>query len=108
MFGWDKQFRYFAQRRSTKPHADILSTQADQPRPKSAVGKSERAECSFHCIEAGQGYDLSSRQKENRGGAASEVGEGEGGEEGCLDRADSSLRRFVSGNALLRPLRYRS
>jgi hypothetical protein len=45
------------------------------------MGKSESTQCYSHCIEARQAHDLSSGPKENRGSAASTVGEGEGGEE---------------------------
>ena len=51
------------------------------------MGKSESAECSFNCIEAGQEYHIGCWQKENRSRTAGEVGEGEGGEEGGIGRA---------------------
>jgi hypothetical protein len=53
------------------------------------MGKSENTQCCPNCSEARQAHDLSSRQKENRSGAAGEVGEGEGGEEvGCSEASE--------------------
>jgi hypothetical protein len=75
------QFLPLAQRRSTKPHHVGFGSQAHQPRPKSAMGKSESAERSFNRIEAGQAHHIGCWQEENRGGAAGEVGKGQGGAE---------------------------
>ena len=68
------------------------------------MGKSESAECSFNRIEAGQAQNIRSRQEENRGGAAGEVGEGEGAaEEGGVGGLSSlrSLLRVCGGLSFL-------
>ena len=47
----------------------------------------------FNWIEAGQAHHISSRQKENRSRTAGTVGEGEGGEEGCITPATKSTEK---------------
>ena len=53
------------------------------------MGQSESTQCYSHCIEARQAHHLGGRPKENRGGTAGKVGEGESCKEvGCLEPAE--------------------
>ena len=82
-----KRFRSLPQGSPTDPNRVSRFTAQDGAGAASAMGKGESAQCYSHCIEARQAHNFSGRQKENRGGAAGEVGEGQSWEESWLEVA---------------------
>jgi len=75
-------FRWFGsiqQIRPTKANRVRSFTAENGTGAASAMGKDERSSAET------QAHNLSSRTKADRSGAAGEVGEGEGGEEDCLE-----------------------